>query len=245
MISFCCGFYPWYREHDRSEEIFNVLIAGLNTLKNVEDIELVVVSAAVIDVWNYSPRPHIVERQFNSYKFEERIKKSFKGKVKYMLDEGSIHWEKGANKNIPRYWVSKSFQTAVNISSNDYIVLAGIDCYFTDNFISDYFDRVGKGKSWVIMSTSCEHVNYIELYKRYDIPRKYYTAKGLVGIYKKDFYKIGGWDCSKIKDKVDSNFYDRLEKSDIKITEEYVRNVYHVFHPGSHMSIRSVQSKGF
>ena len=229
MISFCCGFYPWYRQHDRSNEVFDVLIAGLNTMNGVEDTELCLVSAAVMDVWR---RKNENPRKFDNEQFEEKIRKQFKGKVKYLLDENSIHRDV---VGIPRYWCSKSIDTAISISANDYIVIVGIDCYITGYFVSDYFERVKKGKAWIILSTGANDVEYIEYIEANQIARFHYTARGIVGMLKDDYYKIGGYDVNYIKDQSDSNFYRRMIASDLEVKEEKVKNVYHVHHPGSHM----------
>ena len=229
MISFCCGFYPWYREYDRSQEVFNVLIAGLNTMYGVEDAELCLVSAAVVDVWR---KDYQNPRKFDNEQFEEKIRKQFKGKVKYLLDEKCISRD---TVGTPRYWCSRSISTAIEISTNDYIMITGIDCYYTGYFISDYFDRVSKGKSWVLLSTAASCVEDIEYIEANQFKRFYYTARGIVGIFKDDYYRIGGYNNDYIKDKSDSNFYLRLLESDIIVKEEKVKNVYHVHHPGSHM----------
>ena len=229
MISFCCGFYPWYREYDRSNETFDVLIRGLNTMHGVEDTELCLVSAAVMDVWR---REYENPRSFNNEQFEEDIRKQFKGKVKYLLNESCI------NRDVtgtPRYWCSKSIDTAVKISTNDYIMIVGIDCYITGYFMSDYFERVKNGESWVLLSTGANSVEDIEYIEANQFKRFYYTARGIVGMFKDDYYKIGGYDVNYLKDKSDSNFYLRLMESDLKVKEERVKNVYHVHHPGSHM----------
>lgn len=233
MISFCCGFYPWYRGFERTQEVFDVLIEGLNSMYGVEDTELCLVSAAVLDIWR--PAPRFNPRKFDSSEFEDKLKKSFKGKVKYLLDKGSIHWsKKKGSPSVPRYWCSKSIAKSIEISSNDYIMIVGIDCYITDYFILDYFQNVAKGKAWVLISTKIRSVDDINFYKAGQLERKYYSARGIIGIYKKDFYKIGGYDCSYLKDRADSVFFDRLDKSDIEIKEQKVNNVYHVSHPGSH-----------
>ena len=229
MISFCCGFYPWYREYDRSQEVFDVLIRGLNTMHGVEDTELCLVSAAVMDVWR---REYENPRSFNNEQFEEDIRKQFKGKVKYLLNESCI------NRDVtgtPRYWCSKSIDTAVKISTNDYIMIVGIDCYITGYFMSDYFERVKNGESWVLLSTGANSVEDIEYIEANQFKRFYYTARGIVGMFKDDYYKIGGYDVNYLKDKSDSNFYRRMIASDLEVKEERVKNVYHVHHPGSHM----------
>lgn len=228
MISFCCGFYPWWREVDRTQEVFDVLIAGLNQMYGVEETELCLVNGAVLDVWRPEPKHH--PREFNSYLFKEKVCKSFKGKVRYLLDEEVIYSDDGKH----RFWVSKAFQKAIDISTNDYIQLAGIDCYFGRDFMSEYFERVTENSVWVIMSTSARHVVDIPYYETEQLKRYYYTAKGIVGITKKNFYKLGGYDCRYIKDRVDSMFYEAIKKSDLTTFEEHVNSVYHVRHPGSH-----------
>ena len=245
MISFCCGFYPWYREHDRTNEVFDVLIAGLNTMYGVEDCELSIVNAGVVDVWRHNTKPDI-SRKLNSYEFKERICKEFKGKVKYLLDDESIQWANKGGSQVPRYWTSKSFQKAIDISSNDYILIVGIDCYITGYFITDYFTNVKRGHSWVVMATAAGKVDDIQYYESDQLKRYYYTPKGIVGIHKKDFYEIGGYDLNYIKDKVDTNFYLRMIESDkLVVKEERVNNVYHVYHPGTHMGGASrYNSKG-
>jgi hypothetical protein len=236
MISFCVPFYPWYREYERTQEVFDVLIAGLNNVDGVEDFELCLVNAAVVDVWNYSPRnpARFVSRDFNSYRFKHNICKKFKGNVRYLRDENSISWESDKDSGKPRFWVSKAIDTAVGMASNDYIVISGIDLYFMNGFQTEYFERVKEGSAWVIFSTKSQRVKDIKLYESNELKRSYYTAKGIVGITKKDYYDLGGLDCSFIKDRVDSNFYERLEKSNLKLNVEYVDSVYHISHPGSH-----------
>ena len=230
MISFCCGFYPWWRDRDRSQEVFDVLIRGLNTMYGVEDTELCIVSAAVMDVWRL--REEYNPRTFDNEKFEEKIKKQFKGKVKYLLDEGCISRDV---VGTPRYWCSKSIKTAVDISTHDYIMIVGIDCYITGYFLSDYFERVREGDVWVILSTATTKVEDIEYIEANQFKRFYYTARGIVGMFKYDYYRLGGLDIGYIKDQSDSNFYRRIIASDLNVKEEKVKNVYHVHHPGSHM----------
>jgi hypothetical protein len=239
MISFCTVFYPWYRNYDRTEEIFDVLINSLNQMKGVRETELSIVNAGVLDVWNWDlrfKRPTSHRREFNSYKFKERICKSFKGKVKYLLDEDSINWDE---YGVPRFWVAKGLQTSVNISTNEYLLITGIDCYFSENFIEEYFSKVNDNQAWVILSTACKKVEDIKNYfesNQNEIIRRHYTAKGIIGITKSNFYKLGGFNINRIKDKVDSDFYRSLKRSDINVREEPVNSVYHVWHPGSHMS---------
>ena len=231
MISFCCSFYPWYRDHERTREVFDVLIHGLNKINGIEKLELCIVNAGVMDVWRRAE--YLNPRMFNSYLFIEEIVSTFKGKLKYLLDEGSIHRDE---KNIPRFWTAKAIQTAVNMSSNDYILITGIDCYLTYNFVSDFFKRVKKGQSWVILPTALDDLSDIERVESNKIARSYYYARGIVGIFKKDYYDIGGYNCNYIKNRSDSDFYDRMESSDITILEECFNAVYHVWHPGSNMS---------
>ena len=85
------------------------------------------------------------------------------------------------------------------------------------------------------MSTCCDNAEDIKYYEKNKIRRFYYTPKGIVGIHKNDYYKIGGYDCDYLKDRSDSIFYKRMIDSDIKVLVEKVDYVYHIAHIGTHM----------
>lgn len=231
MISFCCCFYPWYREHERTMEVFDVLIKGLNTLDNAENLELSIVNAGVMDVWDIRNKN---KRSFDNVTFEDMIRNNFKGKVKYSLDAGCIHYDKGGT---PRFWAAKAIQNAVIQCSYDHVVITGIDCYFTGSFYKRYFKFVGPGQAWVILPTVADSEESIGLLQHGGIATSHYTARGIVGITKSDFFENGGYNTDYIKDRSDSNFHDRLSaNNNISVLESYESDVFHVWHPGSHMA---------
>lgn len=218
-LSICVPFYPWYREYDRTQEIFDVLIKGLNRCRDVENFELSIIDAGVLDVWGRG-------RIHHSREFEVKLANEFKGILKYKFDEESIHYD---DKKVPRFWAAKAIDKSVRQSSSDKILIFGIDCFAPTDLLERYNKNVKDGKPWIIMSYNIPAFTKMEKGGSYS---GWHTAKGIVGILKSDYNKVGGYDHKFIKDKSDSDFYVRMVKNyEIYVNKE--DGFFHVNHPGS------------
>ena len=218
-LSVCVPFYPWYREHDRTSEVFDVLIKGLNKCDRVESMELCILDAGVVDVWGRG-------RIHYSRKFQVDLARSFKGHVNYKFDEGSIHYD---DKGIPRFWVAKAVDNAVRNSSSDRILIFGIDCYASSDLMDRYDKNVSKGIAWVILAYN---IPAFTKFEKGGVHSGWHTAKGIVGILKKDYFRVGGYNPQYIKDKCDSDFYVRIAQK-FKLVMNKENGFFHVNHPGS------------
>ena len=94
MISVCVPFYPWYREVDRSPEVFDVLVKGLNEADGARNIELCLTDAGVEDVWAKGKA-----RMWDHRAFHKRLHAEFKGRLNYMLCKECINVDDSNQKS--------------------------------------------------------------------------------------------------------------------------------------------------
>jgi hypothetical protein len=226
MISVCVPFYPWYREYDRSHEVFDVLVKGLNKVKGAEELELCLTDGGVEDIW---ARRSEKGRSWDAVTFKKRLKKEFKGKLNYSLAGALVHTSDNGNK---RFWLVQGVIRSVRRASYENLLIFGIDCYAPEDLVERYSSIVKPGTAWVPLS--------------YNVPqgaplaitggpgRCWHTARGIVGIKRQDYKAVGGYEGSLplISTQSDSNFYMRMvEKMEIVMRKE--EGLFHVNHPGS------------
>lgn len=221
MISICTIFYPWWRQYDRTEEIFDALIGSMNKCKDKHLLELSVIDGGVLDVWGRREK-----REHDVVKFEERLRNKWKGKLKYSLDDTVIHYRSKGRKS---FWVARAIDLAVKQASYEKILTIGIDCELPSNIIEVINNWVDPGKVLVL---HCFHI-------RRDFPRvhkPYFggwrSANGITAIMKKDYLAVGGSEkTGMIKDKSDSLRYKKLKKT-YNLKEIRAVGLFHVDHPG-------------
>lgn len=222
MISVCTMFYPWYREYDRTEEIFDALISSMTKCDRKEELELSVVDAGVTDVWKLkSPK-----RYHNNQAFYERVKKEWGGQLIYRYTSKGIHWK----DDVPRFWAARAIELAVLQSRSDRILTIGMDTTVPKNFVDFYYQNVDYGKVFTLIPWQL----------RRDMSRtnregygNWYGAKGITCCMKNDYIKAGGTDYhTHIKDRADSTRYLRLKKM-FDLKDVKLPGVLHIDHPGT------------
>ena len=222
MISLCVPFYPWYRAFCRREEIFDVLIPSLNAMDGGEELELCVSDGGSEDVWK-------MHRKHDSFNFMYRIKNAFKGKVQF-----DSSYQISVTKHV-RWWLAKSISKAVEISTGSHLFIIGMDYWLPQDFIYRYHANVSEGSAWVVFPAGLKAVEDQARFWKDAIPKQWHTAKGIVGITKKDYDKIGGYNYEQyVKDHSDSNFYHRMHSGGLAVTEKREIGFFHINHPGSH-----------
>jgi hypothetical protein len=230
MISICVAFYPWYRDYDRSEEIFDVLIKGLNNTQNPKKLEICITDAGVEDI--YINRKNS-GRHWDHRAFHKRLRAEFKGAINYRLDEGCIHVDEEGHK---RFWMAKAIVESVNRAGNENLLLFGIDCYVPKDFITRYNSIVKEGTAWVPFAFNVPKGGKLEVVKT-NKGYCWHTARGIVGIKKSDYRKVGGYEgcLDLIQMRTDSSFYNRM-KDKLKIVERREVGLFHVGHKGTNAS---------
>ena len=224
MISVCTFFYPFYRGNDRTPEVSNVLIKSLNKCVGGESLELCLVDAGAEDVWGRSRR-HDYERFFKD------IKRRFKGKLQYLFCPECIYESEEGKK---AFWGSLALNKAVEMASYENIILVGIDCYFPKNFIEKYNSIVKPGVAWVVRTHAIPRGAPL---KHFNLPGfGYHGARGLVGMKKKDWESLGGYNTKYILRSSDSDFYRRMAVAGYELILERVEDFYHIGHPGTNFS---------
>jgi hypothetical protein len=124
---------------------------------------------------------------------------------------------------------------AVSMSKYDKIFITGIDIYLPVDFIGRYNDRVKSGTAWVPKAYAVP----------FGAPRKkatgipgfgWYGARGIVGILKYDYRRIGGYPWKeKIMRSSDSIFYNRV-RGNLNIVEGAEEGFFHIGHAGTNFS---------
>jgi hypothetical protein len=228
VISICVGFYPWCRGYDRSEEVFDVLVKGINNTSHAKSIELCITDAGAEDIWI---RRDGKGRTWDHEKFYERLKKEFKGKLNYAFDPKCIHKDEAGNR---RFWFAKTIVESVNRASYENLLLLGIDCYVPRDIVQRFLSTVEEGVAWVLFSFNIPKgapLAIVETEKGYC----WHTARGIVGIKKKDYRKVGGYEGSLplISNRTDSDFYLRICKGLKKVIMRKEVGLFHVNHYGS------------
>jgi LmbE family N-acetylglucosaminyl deacetylase len=221
-ISFCVPYYPWYREWDRSEELFKVLIPSM-VKAGPNNFELSICDAGIVNVWQeYKTRPYPINDVY------ARLKREWPGRLVYTATDRAV--TSAASDRPNRFWVAHAVNHAVWQSTSDYIFIQNIDIEIPTNFSEKYFEYVKENTFWV---AKCYNI-------RRNFPRKHEnggwrSARGLVGMMKKTYYDVGGTDEKFIKDRHDSDLYARLFKKYTCI-EDKCEGLFHIDHPGTNES---------
>jgi hypothetical protein len=222
-LSVCVPFYPWYREHDRSREVIDTLVEGLNNCRGVKNIELSLTDGGVVDVWGRG-------RIHYSKEFENEIKSKFNGKLNYTLDERCIHYDVD---KTPRFWLSMAVKNSIEKASSEKILILGIDCYACEDLLYRYDKYVEAGTAWIIMPYNVPYGAILEIKNHPGYG--WHTAKGITGILKGDYDSIGGFETKFLKNKSDSVFYMKIRRN-MNVIERKEIGFYHINHPGSNYS---------
>jgi hypothetical protein len=227
MISICVPFYPWHRKTPRHEEVFDVLVKGLNQVEGVESLQLCLTDAGAEDVWTRAN-----QRRWDSKAFCRRLRKEFKGHVSYLLDKESIHRD---DKGHRRFWLAMAVVKSVRRAKYDNLLIFGIDCWAPKDLIKRYNEVVEPGTAWILFPYNVPKGAPLEITG--GPGRCWHTAKGIVGIKKSDYEMVGGYEgCFPlIRSKTDSNFYLRM-KEKLVIVARKEEGLFHVNHNGSNAS---------
>ena len=218
-ISFCVPYYPWYREYDRSEELFKVLIPSM-IKAGPENFELSICDAGIVNVWeDYPARPYPINDIY------ARLKREWPGRLVYTATDRAIT-PKGHERE-GRFWVAHAVNHAVWQSTSDYIFIQNIDIEIPEDFAEQYFAIVRENNFWV---AKCYNI-------RRNFPRVHQNggwrkARGLVGMLRKTYNDVGGTDEKFIKDRHDSDLYERLIKR-YDCIETCCEGLFHIDHPGT------------
>jgi hypothetical protein len=231
MISVCVPFYPWHRGNDRVPYVFDVLIDSMNKCYRSETLELVIIDAGVEELWGQNAKRLGFEdgRIHESGKFKAAIIANFNGDVRYRLAPECI---KRSEEGKRAFWLSRAVAMAVSAAKHDKVFISGIDITLPVDFIGRYNDNVKPGEAWVV--------------KAYAVPRGaplkqapgipgfgWYGARGIVGILKDDYRKIGGYPWEdKVMRSSDSVFYKKI-RWNLRLNEGPEQGFFHVGHAGS------------
>jgi hypothetical protein len=224
MISICTPFYPYYRQYDRSNELFDYFIPALNRA-DYSQMELVLCDCGICDIWSEYHRPPRASIQ----DFWNRLRGLYKGKLNYCLtnqgltpDEHRAPW---------RFWMANAVNMSIKNSSHDEIFIMNIDIEVPSNFVEKYHENVKPGQVWF---PKCYHIKRTD--PRVEQNGGWRAARGLVGITKKDYWDVGGTDhVTYVKDRHDSDLYKRVV-SKYNIVEGNLKDFYHIDHPGGNES---------
>ena len=224
MISVCVGFYPWYREHDRTEDIFKALVDSIDKNPRKDEITLSIVNGGVRDIWGYN-------REHDEKTFHKRLKDILGDKLVYTYSGDFIT---KIHPMSERFWFSKAIKVAVDKALSYKLFLSGIDIALPPDFVDLYDKYVSSKKVWVPFSYNvlCD----IEREIQNIVGCCWHTARGIVGILKKDYDAIGGYNIDYVKDNSDSNFFNRMKAANYDIKMEKTNGLFHIAHPGSHAS---------
>lgn len=223
-ISVCVQFYPWYREFDRTEELFRVMIPSM-IRAGAENFELSISDAGIDDIWGFNRRRDI-------WAFRERLRSEWKGDLVYSCTDRAITPPR--HKHSRRFWVSAGVNIAVRQSTCEYLWLNNIDIEIPENFYTVYMENVGPGRPWF---PKCYNI-------RADMPRVsegggWRQGTGLCGIVRADFDVVGGNDEGYIKDRHDSDFFNRCMTRWCTTAESgersrpLLKGLFHIDHPGT------------
>jgi hypothetical protein len=231
MISICVPFYPWNRGYDRSEEVFDVLVKGLNNTSHAKSIELCLTDAGTEDIWS---KRGAEGRKWDHEKFYKRLKDSFRGRLSYLLDKESVHVDEYGNR---RFWLAQAVVKSVRRASYDNILIFGIDCYAPRDIVQRFMNTVEEGIGWVLFSFNIPKGAPIIIVENMK-GCCWHTAKGIVGIKKSDYDKIGGYEKSLplISTRTDSDFYLRMQEGLRKVMVRKEVGLFHINHKGSNAS---------
>ena len=230
MISVCVPFYPWYRDYYRGEEPFEILIRGLNEVDGVKKLELCITDGGVEDV--YINRKNS-GRKWDHRAFHKRLRAEFKGGVNYTIDKECINVSKDGNR---RFWLAMAVAKSIKRATNDNILIFGIDCYAPPDLVDLFTSIVREGTAWVPFAFNVPKGAPLEV-----VPTGpgfcWHTAKGIVGITKSDYNKVGGYEgcLDLIAMRTDSDFYNRMQKK-LTIIQGRQPGLFHVGHKGSNAS---------
>jgi len=219
-IAVCVPFYPWYREHDRTNDIFEALIASMLKVKYYHLLSLSIVDCGIRDVWGR-------DRVHDADAFLERLSEEWPFELIYSFQDFFVD---------NRWHLARSVQHAVMQSAGEFIFLSGTDIILPKNFVEMYHSKVRKKREvWVPFAYNILRGAPWEIPKNPPVGFTWHTAKGIVGLSKDDFTTVGGYPMDRIKDHSDSDFYHRV-KSRFHVNEEKCESMFHLAHPGSHAS---------
>jgi hypothetical protein len=218
MVSMCVPFYPWYRDYDRSEEIFDVLIPSLNAMDEKERIEISIVDAGVRDVWG-KKRRHDVSR------FYERLCEAWGGALVYTVTSLGItprgHGAPG------RIWISRLVDESVHQASSDWLFLTNIDIHHPKNLLLRYEEHVARGRIWAPVTY---HIHRL-MPRENDRGGWRNCGKGILGVHRADYRAVGGQDTGYVKDRHDADLWDRL-RGRYAWSRGELPGLFHIDHPG-------------
>lgn len=230
MISVCVPFYPWRKDYYRGEEPFEVMIKGLNQTENPRRLELCIIDGGVEDVFINRKNPG---RAWDYRAFHKRLRAEFKGKVNYEFSSNCIHRDEGGTK---RFWLAKAVAKSVKRATSDNILIFGIDIYASKDLMSKFYSIVKKGTAWVPFAFNIPKGAKLEVVSTKN-GYCWHTARGIVGIKKKDYKKVGGYEKSLdlVATRTDSDFYGRMTEH-LEVIKGREPGLFHVCHYGSNAS---------
>jgi hypothetical protein len=197
-------------------------------------LELVVIDAGVEDLWvQNSKRLGFKEgRIHESGKFKAALVANFNGHIRYRLAPECI---KRSESGKRAFWLSRAIAMGISAAKYDKVFIAGVDIYLPVDFIGRYNKNVKPGTAWVV--------------KVYAVPKGaplkqvvgipgfgWYGARGVVGILKEDYRKVGGypWEA-RVMRSADSVFYNKIRGS-LKLNEGPEQGFFHIGHAASNFN---------
>jgi len=217
MIAVCTPFYPWWRDFERTNELFDVLIASMLQCSKNDQLILSIVDASAEDIWGNG-------RSHNRLEFVKRIRSVWGGRHVYSFAKDAIHVDRGGNK---RFWISRAVNRCVDQVTADKLFLTGFDIWLPVDFVDRFNSIVNDTTCWV------PHPYHV----RRGAPLlhdggKWRTARGLTGILKSNYYKMGKTREVYINSRHDSvRFLNMCEKFTVA-EHKTAQGFFHVDHPG-------------
>lgn len=235
-ISVCVPFYPWYYDFDRTHELFDVMIPSM-VRAGVDNFELSICDAGIVDKYGDRARTRSVGE------FAEQLHKAWPGELVYTCTDRAMtppHHQYPA-----RVWISAAVNMSVYQSNHPFLWLNNIDIEMPADFVARYFENVSSGHPWF---PKCYNI-------RGDMPRiddngGWRHGTGLVGITREDYIRVGGNDESYIKNRHDSDLFNRCSAmfstpGELERNRPLLKGLFHIDHPGTSERTSAFNERGW
>lgn len=235
-ISVCVPFYPWYYTYDRTEELFRVMISSM-IKAGADHFELSICDAGLRDIYGVRHMTRNISHLYN------RLRSEWPGNLIYTCSDRALTfpWH-----NLPnRFWVSAAVNMAVYQSSHEYLFLHNMDIEIPTSFYDDYCKAVAPGKPWF---PKCYNI-------RGDMPRVHEGGgwrhgTGLCGITRTDYIAVGRNDEGFIKNRHDSDLFNRCsgkfgKPGELERNRPLLQGLFHIDHPGTSERTSAFNERGW
>jgi len=221
MISVCTVFYPWTKEIERTEELFDALIPSIQRCEENNRIELSIVDTGTRDIFNR-------RRKHDWINFKERILKELPT-AKYQI----------ADCLVGQKWhMSKALMIAAAQAKGELFFFSGIDLILPKGFVHMMDLFVGKGEVWVPLCYNLLPGQEWTIPEKPEEMNGWRVAKGIMGIRREDFYSVGGYPVEKIGFRVgiDNALLQKCSKK-YKVNSVKCEGLFHLHHAYSKASL--------